>query len=95
MIEDEPALCYNCHEDFSLSLPYLHGPVSGGFCTECHSPHMSENKMLLVRKGQQLCLYCHDTASLKEAGNHENLGEMDCAECHKPHGGDDRFMFNW
>ena len=95
MIDSEPALCYNCHEDFSLSLPYLHGPVSGGFCTECHNPHMADNKMLLIRRGQKLCLYCHDTASLKEAGNHENLGEMDCAECHKPHGGEDRFMFNW
>jgi predicted CXXCH cytochrome family protein len=95
MVDEEPALCYSCHEDFSQSLKYLHGPVSGGFCTECHSPHMAKNEKLLIRTGQQLCLYCHDSASLKENNNHDNLGEMLCTECHRPHGGEDRYMFNW
>jgi predicted CXXCH cytochrome family protein len=94
MVEPEPAVCYQCHEDFNDTYAYLHGPVAGGYCTSCHNPHVSENEHLLLRTGQALCLHCHDPGSVFKNEMHEDLGDWACTECHNAHGGEDRFIFN-
>ena len=34
------ATCLNCHSEFGelLKLPFVHTPVKGGNCADCHSP---------------------------------------------------------
>lgn len=85
----QPDLCYQCHDNFSLQYKVLHGPVGGGQCNMCHSPHMSENPALTIRVGQDLCLYCHESSSILKTVPHQNTGESDCTVCHNPHGGTD------
>jgi len=84
------ALCIQCHEDFGHKFKVLHGPVGGGYCTSCHAPHLSENRFLLKRNGQELCLYCHASAQIMKVEVHREIGDANCTECHNPHGGDDR-----
>ena len=88
----QPALCYKCHEDFSKKYKKVHGPVAGGFCTECHNPHMADNKNFLVRKSRQLCLYCHDSGQVLKNETHRKTPDANCVDCHNPHGADDQRM---
>jgi predicted CXXCH cytochrome family protein len=92
LISVEPDLCYACHENFAEKYKVVHGPVSGGYCTVCHNPHLSENKYLLTLKGIQLCLFCHDRKDVLANEMHKDIGENDCLACHNPHGGEDRFF---
>lgn len=84
----QPELCYGCHADFGKKFPTLHGPVASGYCTACHNPHMSQNKMLLQRAGRALCLNCHEEAPLLLMPVHRESVSAICTECHDPHGGD-------
>ncbi len=88
----QPGLCYECHEDFSKKFEEVHGPVGGGFCTSCHSPHMSMNEHLLSRTGQSVCLHCHESSSLLDTDSHKDIKETLCTECHDPHGGNTQFF---
>ncbi len=88
----QPGLCYKCHADFSQKFKVLHGPVAGGFCTECHAPHLSEIPKLLRRKGQDLCYYCHNKEQILKVSSHKDIGESECTKCHDPHGGSNRFV---
>jgi len=90
----QPGLCYTCHRNFSEKFKYLHGPVAGGYCTECHAPHKAEFQKLLKRKGQQLCLRCHNVTQVLKNKAHTGIGNSDCTSCHNPHGGADRFVLN-
>jgi predicted CXXCH cytochrome family protein len=87
-------VCYTCHEDFKKKYAYVHGPVDGGFCTGCHTPHLSKNKKLLARTGQELCLNCHTKKDILQNEAHADIGSTSCMECHNPHGGSDRFILN-
>lgn len=94
LLEQQPALCYQCHEDFNDAFAFLHGPVASGFCTSCHSPHTSKNKKLVVRKEQKLCLYCHESADVSRNEIHEAIGDVNCIDCHNPHGGEEEYFLN-
>ncbi len=93
LLEQPPALCFNCHDDFSENYTYLHGPVVSGNCTGCHNPHMASEKKLLERTGQDLCLYCHEQKDVFKNEAHEGIDDATCIECHNPHGGDDQYFF--
>jgi|CXWL01.1.fsa_nt_gi predicted CXXCH cytochrome family protein len=86
--------CYTCHTDFQKQYPIVHGPVAGGFCTACHAPHYSENKKLLLRRGQDMCLNCHSKNLVMKNDTHADIGRTSCTECHNPHGGSDRYLSN-
>ncbi len=90
----QPALCYQCHEDYAENYKVIHGPVAGGYCTECHHPHYSKEEYLLERTGQSLCLYCHVAGESFSMEVHDGIEDTNCTECHNPHGGEDRYMFN-
>ncbi len=92
LLDRQPDLCYQCHEDFSDTYTALHGPVAAGYCTQCHNPHMSRTERLLKRKGQNLCTYCHTKAIVLKNDVHDGIEDTDCQECHNPHGGDDVYM---
>lgn len=84
--------CYGCHKNFSEIFTVVHGPVAGGFCTNCHSPHQSMNAKLLLRKGQAICTSCHTLSTVLKNEAHADIGNTSCTECHNPHGGDDRYL---
>ena len=86
LILPQPDLCYECHENFSEELSWLHGPVAGGYCTSCHNPHMAKNPKLLKRTGQLLCYFCHTKSDVLKNPTHEEIEDADCTECHDPHG---------
>jgi predicted CXXCH cytochrome family protein len=86
--------CYNCHTDFQKKYEVVHGPVAAGFCTACHAPHLSNNKKLLLNKGQAICVNCHTLKQITKYGSHEDIGNASCTECHNPHGGSDRYLSN-
>ncbi len=90
LVEPQPALCYQCHEDFGEVYEIQHGPVAGGYCTACHSPHFANDSTLLIRTGQDLCLFCHKPGEGYDAELHDGIEDTDCTECHNPHGADNR-----
>lgn len=88
----QSSICYKCHTDFKNKYQYVHGPVAGGYCTACHTPHESEIAKLLKRKGQELCLLCHTSAQIMKDKAHATIGDSDCTKCHNPHGGSTRSL---
>jgi predicted CXXCH cytochrome family protein len=92
LIQKQPALCYNCHDGFNTIYLNVHGPVDLGACSACHAPHMSENKNLILRTGQDLCFYCHDSRDISRNGKHKITENTDCQECHNPHGSNKKFL---
>jgi len=42
LIAQEPELCYNCNDDYTVSASFIHGPVAVGQCLFCHNPHKSK-----------------------------------------------------
>ena len=90
LTESQPALCYQCHEDFGDVYKFVHGPVAGGYCTSCHNPHFASDSTLLVRTGQDLCLYCHKPGKGYNEEIHDGIEDTACTECHNPHGADSR-----
>ena len=110
LIKNLPDLCLSCHDEkkeLIASSPSVHKAVTEKkFCVNCHSPHSSDNKKLLVAPRKVLCLSCHNKA-VKEDGtpaiNFEKLMKSktlhppfeDCEKtCHNPHAGTDRRMLN-
>ncbi len=91
-IQPQPGLCYQCHDDFNTNYKTLHGPVAAGFCTECHNPHQSKEKYLLLKNGEKLCFTCHDSEEVKENQFHNIAEETNCVNCHNPHGGENQFV---
>ncbi len=91
LLDPQPDLCYDCHQDFSEGFNFLHGPVASGNCTACHNPHLTKNPRLLKRVKKDLCLFCHDQSRLATTKAHRDKMEMDCQECHNPHGENNKF----
>jgi len=90
LLDKPPQLCYQCHSDYNDKYKVVHGPLFVGACIDCHDPHSSPNKHLLLRVGQDLCLLCHEQKDLEKTQIHLTIGKKDCLECHNPHGADDR-----
>ncbi|MEI6575400.1 MAG: cytochrome c3 family protein [Bacteroidota bacterium] len=91
-LKPQPGMCYSCHQDFKEKFAFLHGPVSSGYCTNCHAPHMSTEPKLLKRKGQQICTTCHQGGQLMKTSAHLEIGNRECTVCHNPHGGANHFI---
>ncbi len=92
LLKPQPASCYSCHADFATRFKYVHGPVAGGYCSECHEPHKANNKQLLTHSGKEICTPCHVLADVMRNPVHEEIGDDACTLCHDPHGGSNRFV---
>jgi DmsE family decaheme c-type cytochrome len=64
-------LCYKCHAEKRGPFLFEHAPVRED-CAECHDPHGSNHKRLLVQKLPNLCWNCHLTGS-GHFGSGDNL----------------------
>ena len=53
---------------------------------DCHDPHASGNRKLLVKEGPALCSECHD--GIMEGKAHTIIEEDGCQACHDPHSSD-------
>ena len=78
-------LCFNCHKNFLTEPKVKHQPVANGDCLECHAPHKSPNKNLLLQKGDALCLTCHDDPLAVGKVKHQGVKMSSCLDCHSPH----------
>ncbi|WP_456421347.1 cytochrome c3 family protein [Lutibacter sp.] len=80
VLQQSPALCFTCHEDFekaeetSIS---VHKPsFDGKSCMICHTPHASSQKRLLVENSKQLCLNCHNKTIKENDRKIANIGKQ-------------------
>ena len=80
-----PKLCYTCHDDFTTSASFVHGPVAVGQCIFCHNPHRSKIKHLLVMPEPGLCYQCHDKNTIELIAAHLPKQLSACTDCHNPH----------
>ncbi len=89
MKTDGRGLCDFCHIDKAgTEGPIVHEPLAEGKCLECHDPHGSEHrKMLVFDTMGELCVSCHDE-TLHGQWLHEPAAEGDCTACHAPHTSD-------
>ena len=85
----QPDVCYKCHKQqrMDFSKPSAHPVRSGKMaCSDCHSPHGSNNDALLAKPTvNQLCYTCHAEKRGPFLWEHAPVAE-DCTLCHSPHG---------
>ncbi len=110
LVKNLPDLCFSCHEDkkeLVTTSPFVHKAVTEKkMCANCHSPHSSDNKKVLLASRKDLCLSCHNK-SVKEDGtpaiNFEKLMKgktlhppfEGCEKvCHNPHASSDRRLLD-
>jgi predicted CXXCH cytochrome family protein len=90
-------LCIECHADFreKLKRPFVHTPVKGGKCSECHNPHTSSHGKLLASESRRICFSCHGALIPKNAvSSHKVVVEGNCTKCHDPHGGNNKYSLS-
>lgn len=86
----QPEVCYKCHrkQRADFNKPSVH-PVRFGriTCSDCHSPHGSNNTTALLAKPtvNQTCYTCHAEKRGPFLWEHAPVAE-DCTLCHSPHG---------
>lgn len=95
LVNTELKLCMTCHGNLGglWDDKYGHPPFIKGFCTNCHNPHASNNRPLLVEEPRQLCPSCHPIgAELARAQVHPPFELQDCVSCHSPHASNERVL---
>ena len=85
LIAPVPKLCYNCHDDRTVSARFVHGPVAVGECLECHDHHKSRVKHLLKKAEPNVCYLCHDADAIAAIPTHSTGQPSACTDCHNPH----------
>ena len=80
-----PKLCYGCHADYTVSAPFVHGPVAVGQCLFCHNQHKSKIEHLLKEPEPKLCYLCHDINTVELMPAHFTNQQFACTGCHNAH----------
>ncbi len=91
LTEPYPDLCYMCH-DPKTTKEQVHTPVKDGNCSDCHSPHSTDNRSLILNDfSENTCLDCHyiETEDIKTV--HGPVMKGDCQSCHDPHHSDNPY----
>ncbi len=103
---EENKACFTCHSKIEKEIEEksnVHGPVGGGKCGYCHSPHASPFIFQLRRNVNDVCFSCHPD---KIDGNHpvvfhpvgdapdprNSERELNCISCHYPHASDNKSL---
>lgn len=84
-------LCFGCHEELRETMataPVRHYAAEDA-CTNCHNPHNSSLRKLLLSRPPELCADCHSDIweqATESAVTHGALVTGDsCLNCHNPH----------
>jgi len=85
LIAPVPKLCYGCHADYTVSAPFVHGPVAVGQCLFCHNQHKSKFEHLLKEPEPKLCYLCHDINTVELIPAHFTNQQFACTGCHNAH----------
>ena len=91
----EGKICLKCHETFQKTIKSrsVHPLLKTGKCSDCHDPHTSTHKKLLVLEANELCFSCHkDVLPEKARSAHSIVTEGGCAKCHDSHASNNRFV---
>ncbi|NVO01270.1 MAG: cytochrome c3 family protein [Bacteroidetes bacterium] len=97
-----PDLCITCHPDAmdATKSPFSHKALTEKkSCVNCHSPHSTTEKKLLLKDEKTLCLSCHNKSITSGTKKYSNIKlivekskyvhaaiESGCISCHTPHG---------
>ena len=91
------SLCVKCHKGVITSFGKRYNHLTPGsadnMCSNCHTPHASDEKFLIKGKAQRVCYACHAAAkrfSMESEFVHSNLDK--CLACHVGHGSDERYF---
>jgi predicted CXXCH cytochrome family protein len=82
-------LCWMCHGDMGSqrNSEYAHAPFVNGNCIDCHDPHASDYRIMLVSEVEDLCIRCHPMGrELNRKQAHAPVAGLHCTDCHDPHG---------
>ena len=85
LVTPVPGLCYDCHDDRTVSAKFVHGPVAVGQCLQCHHHHKSRVEHLLNEPLPELCYGCHDACAVESIPAHFVSELAACTDCHDPH----------
>jgi len=88
LVAPDDELCWICHGNLGpqLGMTYPHNPFQRGYCTNCHDPHASDFRVLLVQDERDLCVTCHPMGpELSRTQVHPPAGQRYCTNCHHPH----------
>lgn len=86
--QDQPGLCYGCHDQAQFAKKTVHAALGMG-CTVCHDPHSSNNVKLLTGAVPDLCITCHDKGGFGRKVVHAPVAGGLCLSCHAPHASDE------
>jgi predicted CXXCH cytochrome family protein len=86
-------LCTSCHGGMTAAADeggVVHAALEDARgragCLNCHDPHMSDQRTLLLRDAAELCATCHEPVVKATKGpNGHPPAEEDCLNCHQPH----------
>lgn len=110
--EPSSDVCLNCHKDLRQVIEKsdrIHGPVAGGYCTICHSPHKNNVQTHLRKSMQDLCNQCHKSDLLGYTYHSSNYIKnhpvsskiikktgkiLNCGSCHNPHAANNQKLLN-
>ncbi|MBX6422057.1 cytochrome c3 family protein [Thermosulfurimonas sp. F29] len=84
-------MCLSCHRDRKSDFLKVHTHYMRSdrrpFCVNCHSPHASDNRILLRGSPDWLCIRCHREALVqKRESLHIHPAWGRCLDCHEGHG---------
>lgn len=95
LIKPAAELCASCHANVLERAPgkkadYTHSPVAEGQCLDCHDPHGTPSRDMVVTDIHKVCLQCHDVqdADLVTAHKGYPVEGTKCAQCHDAHSHD-------
>ncbi|MEI8348005.1 MAG: cytochrome c3 family protein [Pseudomonadota bacterium] len=74
--------CLLCHKQ---QLSALHGKNTPLLCSQCHDPHGSYSKDLLLKNYGTTCRACHQATTLAGKNLHPPAKNGDCQACHTFH----------
>ncbi len=81
-------MCFQCHPRAKFLKGRPHAPVLKGECVQCHQPHVSKFKKLLVKEPPDLCYSCHKKVKEELTSAvlvHPPFRQGACLRCHEAH----------
>jgi predicted CXXCH cytochrome family protein len=66
---------------------FVHEAVADGSCTDCHTPHASAHRPLLLNDQPTLCGECHEILGEYDTQLHSAITDGSCTDCHMAHAG--------